>query len=71
MSDTTVQRVVPTAFDSTVSGGQIELRLYTTQTGDDGWTVEQVTHVVELTPAAAVDLVHELRLVLSLTEDAA
>ena len=71
MSDTTVQRVAPTAFDSTVSGGQMELLLYTTQTGDDGWMVERVTHVVELTPAAAVELVHELRLVLSLTEDAA
>ena len=70
MSDTTVQRVTPTAFDSTVSGGQIELLLYTTQTGNE-WAVERVTHIVELTPAAAVELVHELRLVLSLTEDAA
>ena len=65
MSGTRIQRVLPTAFDSRPgSGGEIELHLYTRATDDSNWTIEEVTHVIDLTPATVVELIRELEFAL-------
>ena len=63
---TAAQRVIPTAVDSFTNGdtGEINLHLYTTA-GDGTWAAERVTHILDLTPDSARELIQELQLALT------